>query len=247
MGVVKITYDDQEASVTPPNGYLEPVPVTLGPDQQQNDLRIFFIAAGGSTTNLMAMTPMSPDPPTGFAASYSLNPGHECWGAYYNRLALGDTDTSVAFQKPPAWQYYASAIFTARGVDPTWTPTAGRLPITYTTGGTTAAVASVTVPAAGDMLFFISTCQDPYGGWPQSASSLGCPTGWDNVVATDKSGLTYYQYDSNPAVLVIGKRFTTAGSTGTVLVPCTQGRPAFVSTWMFLKPAADVSATIGAV
>jgi hypothetical protein len=247
MGVVQIEYLDVGASVTPPNGHLEPLPVTLGPSQQYNDVRIAFFVGGGTTTTLNAMIPMNPDPPSGFTAAFNLNPGHETWGAYFNRIAPGDVDASVAFIKPAGWLYFASAFLTARGVDPTWAPTGGRLQLTYTTGDTTAFVSPVTVPSAGDMLFFISTCSDPYGGWPDWPSSLGCPIDWDNVVATDKSGQTYYEYDTNPAALVIGKRFTSAGSTGTVSIPCTQGRPGFAGSWMFLKPAADVPATLGAV
>src|ERR1700756_1127789 len=247
MGVVAITYDDQEASVTPPNGHLEPVPLTVGPDRQQNDVRVFFIAGAGASNAISSMVPMTPDPPTGYTSAYSLDPGHECWGAYYRRLVFGDGDTSILLPKPVGWQYFSSAIFTARGVHPTSTPTAGLLNLSYTVADTAAIVSSITVPSAGDMIFFIATSGDPGGGWPSSASSLGCPTGGNNIVATDKSGIKYYQYDTNPAVLVVGKRFTSAGSTGTVLVPCQQGSPAFVAMYMFLQPAADVPATLGAV
>jgi hypothetical protein len=238
---------DSECSVTPPNAFLEPVPLTLGPSQQQNDVRIAFFMAGGSTTNLMAMVPMHPDPPSTFTAGYSLNPGHECWGVYWRRLVNGDSDVSVAFPVPPAWSYFASAFMTARGVDPTSTPTGGRLNLTYITGATTATVSSVTVPSAGKVIFCIHSTADPWGGWPQAPSSLGCPTsgGWKNVVATDKSGNTYYPFDENPACLVIGNSYTTSGTTGAVSIPCTQGKPAFAGSYIFLKASSNVSATIG--
>jgi hypothetical protein len=72
------------------------------------------------------------------------------------------------------------------------------------------------------------------------------PTGWTHLVATDKSGLTFYQYDTSPSLVVAGKAFTTSGSTGSVVFPTAQGAPAFAGLYVFLTPAADVSATIGA-
>jgi hypothetical protein len=66
------------------------------------------------------------------------------------------------------------------------------------------------------------------------------------MVATDKSGATYYATDTNPSVVIIGKSFSTSGSTGSVSIPFEPGSHAFGGMYLFLVPAPDVSATLGA-
>ena len=241
-----MSFWDLSVSVTPPGGYLQPIPVTLGPSWEPNDIRMLFMAAAGAENDAAIQLVMQPNPPTGFTAAYSLNPTHETLGAFYRRLVTGDTVQNVALAKQNQWQYYMQGLLTARGVSPTNAPMAGLLGLSYTVGSAAATVASVAVPSAGVMVFFVGNVQDPEGGWPSWPSSMGCPTGWTNLVATDNSGVTYFAYDTNPAILVIGKVFTAAGSTGSVSIPLTQGSPAFLGMYMFLPAAADVSITLGA-
>jgi len=243
-----ISFFDMAVNITPPTGYLQPVPLTLGPNWQPNDVRMLFVSASGTSgsDDITLMEPMFPDPPTGFTAAYSLDPGAETRGVYYRYLQPGDSDTSVAFPKPPAWRDFNFATITARGVNPSVAPIAAPLTISYTGGDPSATVSSVTAPAAGDMVFMLANVPDPEGGSPFWASSMGVPTGWTPLVATDKSGTTYFSYDTNPALEVIGKNFATSGTTGSVAVPVASGAPAFLGMYAFIQPAPDVSVTIGA-
>jgi len=242
----EVEFFDMSVSVTPPTGHLEPVPLTLGPNWQQNDIRTLIVAGLAASDGGTAAQPMDPDPPTGFTTAYDLapTPGFSTQGVYYRKLANGDTDTSVTWPKPPGWNNYFFTTLTARGCDPGTAPTAGRLTWSHQRGVTTFTVPSVTVPAAGSMVFILSTLPDiDPGGWPVT---MGVPTGWTNMVATDKSGATYYPTAPDPSVMVVGKNFASSGTTGTVTVPCGVGHPAFVGMYVFFPPAPDVSVAIGA-
>jgi hypothetical protein len=248
----QIAYRDQEAVTTPPDGYLKPLPFTLGPTWQQNDLRVLFVSGSESASGGVAEAiQMNPDPPTGFTQAYALNPDFETRGVYYRRLVTGDVDTSVAWIKPTGWLDFVFAPLSIRGVDPGVAPVAGDLTalMTHSVGTTSLNVGSVSVPAAGEMIFCLWTIPDPEGIWPSWASSLGIPAGgtWGHISATDKSGNTYDPDSTDPSILVIGKRFAAAGSTGTVTVPCNKGSHAFGGMWLFVRPAPDVSTTIGPV
>lgn len=244
-----ISFFDMAVSITPPNGYLEPQPLTLGPNWQQNDVRMLFVSGSESASGGVAeAVQMNPDPPTGFTSAYSLNTGFETRGAYYRRLVNGDADTSVAWIKPTAWLDFMFSTVTARGVDPGTAPVAGDLVsnMSHSVGTNSLTVSSVAVPAAGNMLFCLWCVPDPEGKWPSWAGALGVPTGWTHLVATDKSGATYYETDTNPSVVVIGKSYASSGSTGTVTVPVNPGSHAFGGMYVFLRPAPDVSTAIGA-
>jgi hypothetical protein len=243
-----IQFFDMSCSVTPPTGYVQPLPVTVGPNGQPNDLRLTFISASGASGGAMLEMALQPDPPTGYSAAYSLNVGHETHGAYYNRLTVGETDTSVDWDKPTNWQHFMFATLTARGVSPTSTPTGGSLAINQTQGDTTAVAASVTVPGPGVMIFFAGTVPNPWvtsGVAPSWAVSLGAPTGWTNLVATDKSGSTFFQFGTDPSLIVVAKVFTSSGSTGSVSFPSAQGAAAFAGLYLFLTASSDVSVSVG--
>lgn len=241
-----ISFLDMSVSATPPGGHFEPIPITLGANNQPNDVRILFITASGASDSITLTMPMEPDPPTGFTAGYSLDPGFETQGAYYRRLLATDTSTSIALPKPNQYRHYMLGLLTARGVSPTVNPVAGALAPSYTVGNANATLASVTVPAAGVMVFFLGSIPDPGGGWPAWAVSMNAPTGWTNLVATDKSGSTFYPFDTNPGILVVAKTYTGSGSTGTVSVPVAPGAPAFAGMYMFFQAGADVSVVVGA-
>jgi hypothetical protein len=244
----QLQFFDMAVSITPPSGHLEPLPVTLGPNWQPNDIRLMFVsasasAASGAETNVMLS--LSPEPPTGFTATYARNPGAETHGVYSRRLAAGDVDTSVYWTKPAGWRHFMFSTITVRGHHPATNPTGGTLRATHVGADTFATISSVTVPAAGAMLFFLGNVPTPHTiPWPTWAVATGVPTGWTHLAATDKSGQDFYQYDTSPSLVVVGKTFTGSGSTGSVVFPTAQGAPAFSGLWAFLTPAPDASAAI---
>ena len=243
-----ISFFDMSVSVTPPTGYVQPLPITVGPNGQPNDLRLAFISASGMSGSAMLELQMNADPPTGYTAAYSQNPGIETNGAYYNRLTAGETDTSVNWAKPTNWQHFMFATLTARGVSPTSTPTGGLLTLSQTQGDTTVVASSVAVPGPGVMIFFAGTVPNPWvdsGIVPSWAVSLGAPPGWTNLVATDKSGSTFFQFGTDPSLIVVAKVFTSSGSTGSVSFQSSQGSPAMAGLWMFLTASSDVTVSVG--
>lgn len=247
-----ISFFDMAVSITAPNGYLEPQPILLGANWQSNDIRLVFISASGTeptpdgSQDVTLMLGMTPDPPTSFSSAYTLDPGLETQGVYYSLLATGDTDTSVAWTKPPGWRHFVLGTLTARGASPTAAPVAGALTVSYTVGDANAVISSVSVPAAGTMVFCIGTIPDPEGTWPSWAVSMGVPTGWTHLTATEKSGTNFFPYDANPNLMVVAKSFASSGSTGSVSVPVALGGPAFSAMYAFVQPAPDVSVSVGA-
>lgn len=248
-----LQFFDMSVSVTPPSGHLEPLPITLGPNWQPNDIRLICLSASGADSKNTIATPTSPSPPTGFTAAYSLSPTAETHAVFWRRLVAGDNSTGVFWPKPEGWRHFMHAAVTVRGATPSAAPTAGSLSdpgdITYVTADSTtsASLASVTVPAAGTMVFVLGDVAAPQTAkWPNWAVALGTPTGWQNLAATENSGEGFYQYDTNPALVMFAKSYASAGSTGTVSVPAGQGSPAFAGMYCFLAPAADVSVSIAA-
>lgn len=237
-------------SITPPTGHLEPLPVLLGPNWQPNDIRLVFASASGASgsadeTNLMMS--MNPDPPTDFTETYARNPGSETHGVYHRRLVSGDTDPSVYWTKPTGWRHFMFAALTVRGVSPTTNPTGGVLTATHIGDAASASVSSVAVPAAGAMVFLLGNVPTPAkSSWPNWAVATGVPVGWAPLVATERSGADFYQYDTGPSLVIVGKTFSGAGSTGPVVFPTAQGSPAFAGLYAFLTPAPDVAVTVGA-
>lgn len=246
-----LQFFDMSMSLAPPQGHLEPVPVTLGPNWQPGDLRIMFVSALATATagfETEKDITMAPDPPTGFTASYSREPGWGTHGVYFRRLVAGDNSSGVTWPKPAGWRAYMLALMTVRNASPTTNPTAGNLRVTALSGDTTATATSVTVPGAGAMVFCAGSVPSPEKSpWPNWGVSMGAPTGWVNLVASEGSGADFYQFKTDAAGLLVGKTFASSGSTGAVSVPTAEGRPAFTGLYAFITPAADVSASIGAV
>lgn len=252
-----LNFFDMSVSVTSPKGHLEPLVLTLGPNWQPNDIRLFFVSASAvdpSGGNYTVEIEMNPDPPTGFTAAYSRIPGFDTHGVYYRRLVAGDNDRFASWTKPTDWRHFMVSMLTVRGVSPTSNPTAGTLSgvsgqISYVPADTTnsATVSSITVPGAGTMVYFIGNVacpsQTPWPNWP---IAMGVPTDWTPLVATPNSGNTFYPYDTQQCVNVVAKTFNASGSTGSVEFPTAQGSPAFAGLYCFLTPAADVSVNVGA-
>jgi hypothetical protein len=254
-----LNFFDMSASVTPPKGHEEPLPVTLGPNWEPNDYRFFFVSGSGTSSLGLSATEMkmNPDPPTTFTTAYALNVGRETHGVYYRKLQSADNDQFVTWAKPSNWRHFMVAMFTVRGLSPTTAPTAGTLSgwrsgasgIVYQIADTTvsAAVNSVTVPGAGSMVFFVGNVAAPMSiQWPNFPVAMGVPTAWTALVATPNSGNTFYEFDQSPCVNVVANSYGAAGSTGSVVFPAGLGAPAFAGLYCFLTPAADVTVNVGA-
>lgn len=246
-----LQFFDMSVSNSPPSGHLEPLPLTLGPNWQPNDVRIFFLSLSGADSHGTVDMKTTPSPPTGYTAAFSQNPTSETHAVWYRRLQTGDNSTGAAWAKPQDWRHFMYGAVTVRGVSPTVAPTGGSLAdpgdVTYNIADatTSATITSVTVPAAGTMVFFLGDIVAPTSiPWPRWPVALGTPTGWTGIAATDKSGAAFYQYDTNPALVMFAKSYATSGSTGSVSVPAGQGSPAFSGLYCFLQPAADVSVSI---
>jgi hypothetical protein len=246
-----LQFFDMSVSVTPPTGYLEPFPITLGPNWQPNDIRLVFMTASGSDTTGTIALSTDQSPPPGFTSAFSQNPASETHAVFWRRLQTGDNSTGVAWRKPEGWRHFMYGAVTVRGATPAAAPTAGSLSdpgdTTYIVGDATTAatVSSVTVPAAGTMVFFLGDVPAPLmPTWPRWAVALGTPTGWTNLAATENSGEAFYQYDTNPALMMFARSYASAGSTGSVSVPAGLGTPAFAGLYCFVQPAADVSVTL---
>lgn len=246
-----MTFFDMAVTVQPPTGYAEPYPVLLGANRQPNDVRLMFASASGNhdAGTICTMMQMHSNPPAGFSSAYALNPDWETHCVSFERVNAGSVDRTVSWTKPNNWRHFALGTLTARGVSPSANPTGGSLWLTSESGSGSATIKSVTVPAAGAMLFFLATMADPGSGasiWPSWSVPMGIPTGWTQLVATDKSGLNFYQYDTNPHALIISRRFPAAGTTGDLILPIGKGSPAFAGLWCFLQEAEDVSINVGA-
>jgi hypothetical protein len=246
-----LSFFDMAVSNTPPNGHLETTPLTLGANWSPNDIRVLMLHAEGQDANGLSLPmPVTPDPPTGFAAAYRLAPSadQESIGVFWRRLVTGDTDTSVAWRKPPGWANFNWATLTIRGADPTSVPAAGRFTVTYVPGDAAALTSSVTVPAAGTMVFFLGTSPDRGTGgiFPNSAASMGLSDTWKHLAATDKSGANFDTNTSSPSIIVVGKSYASAGATGQVPIPVAFGSPTFVALYLFVRPAQDVTIPVGA-
>lgn len=242
----QLSFFDMSVSASPPTGHKQPMPVTIGPNWQTNDVRLVFISASGSTGTGTLELAMNPDPPDGFTAAYARSQDVETHGVYYQRLASGAEDASVAWGKPQGWTHFMYAAVTVRGVGPSGTITAGNLTLSQTGGDTAATTNSVTVPGAGAVLLFAGSVQSPGISAAKWAVSLGVPTGWTHLVATDKSGENFDEFDTSPAIVVVGKSFTASGTTGSVSFPTSQGGPAFAGLYVHLPAAPEVTMSIGA-
>lgn len=237
----QLVVQDQEAVISPPQGYLEPLPVTLGPNWRPGDVRLVMVTGAATSSSGTQQIQMDPDPPAGYSTAYALSQDKETEGVYWRRLQTGDADTSVAWRKPPGWRYFNWALLSVRGVDPDVDPVAGSLipGVAHRSEDDFLTVDPVTVPGPGTMIFMLGSIPDPEGTWPSWATSIGVPGGWSHVAATDKSGDKYYAFDTQPGLALFGKSYASAGTTGTVTVPVGVGFHAFSGMWLFLRPAPD--------
>jgi hypothetical protein len=242
-------------------GYFVAFPVTLGPSWQPGDIRVLFQDWGqndGTNQNAqwlnVGVTPSQYPKPPGFTNAIIVQ-GQDPYygfGMDWRRLQPGDTDTFIVFPRPDQMARANFAFVTVRGVDPTFTPAPtaqqGLGPnvdaLAHPAG--LVSVSSLSIPTAGTAVFFIGTAYDRSTLASTTGASLGCPTGWTNLTASEGSGATYTPYSNANASAVFAKSFSSSGSTGTVSVPFGNAiRPYFDVLRVFFRPAPDVSATAG--
>src|SRR5882757_6770124 len=148
----KISFFDMSILAIPSGPYI-PLPVTLGPNWQPNDLRIFLQIAAGSNPPTGTVTP------PGFTAIATASASStQIANISYRRLVAGDTDTFIQYAVPSSTSYSSLALVTARGASPTVNPTAAyvtspalTLPSSSSTGGSVT-VTTLPVAAAGALL-----------------------------------------------------------------------------------------------
>jgi hypothetical protein len=215
-----------------------PIPVTLGPNWQPNDLR-FFVQGSGAFTGWVT--------PPGYTVL--VNPAAGQGMICYRRLVAGDTDTLVQYQiytRSDGYGHYNSGLFTVRGASSA-TPTAAMvtgptLPSASSTGGTVAA-GSFSISAAGAIVLYFTTTVPVNPAIP-TACTLGCPPGWANLVASAGSGVTYTPFGSQASEMYVAQSFSSSGSSGTVTLSYGAETAAIVNEFSInILAAADVSAT----
>jgi Putative phage tail protein len=220
-----------------------PLPVTLGPNWQPNDIRLFLQLAWiqGSTGDYTSV------PPGYTNFGYTGFPGFRMC---YRRLVAGDTDTFVQYANPTSFNAaFSTLLCTVRGVAPSVAPTnpapqfgeLGTLPAVSSTGGSVSAW-TFSVPVGAALVWM--------NNWHGTQAATGCtwgaPSGWTNLVATDGSGATYTPFGAQDSVALFAKAFSSAGSTGAFSVQYGAERNArnYMAS-IGLTAAADVSATGG--
>jgi hypothetical protein len=242
--VATVSFFDMSTTNSLPSPPYSPVPITVGPTFKANDLRIVLQSVLNSNEGIPAQPP-------GFSIIFSgpPSPANQVVRADYWRMPAGATDTFVQWTVSPNPSWPTLTMLTARGADPGSAPTGSyvgqvTLPSSNSTPTATVNVSSISVPAAGTMILWFSSFGS--GGTISLPTSLGCPAGWTNLVATPNSGATYYPYDSTGACLIIAKSFSSSGSTGTIVLPFGAENSAGVYySWVFVKAALDVSVTAG--
>lgn len=224
--------------------YSVPVAVTLGPNWQPNDIRLFFQFAWDGTSNNWTVTP------PGFTTYSAVSQTN--LNLSYRRLVAGDTDTSVQYAVTSLPEGFYYALMTVRGVSPSAAPggpaTPGvlmTLPAASTTGGSTSSISgggsnAFTVPVGAGLLWVVNTTNVTTG------CTWGVPAGWTNLVATAGSGAQYTPFGAQFSSAVFGKSFSSAGSTGTWTIQYGAEKAAQAYVWFTtLTAAPDVSVSAG--
>lgn len=261
--------DVEPTNQIPPDGDKAPVPITLGPSWEPNDVRLIFNIY--SNYNTSEFSPFfhyywpTPLPPPGFTLGHDPVPedafgngSHQPELAFWRRLQAGDVDNVAVSWIQRYWRWFGMLKVTARGVHPTTAPQFIDIGTTQLQTPSRVRFPSVTVPAEGIMLF-IALAGEGSGQWssegnpnsqnvPVTGAALGVPAGWTHVAATEKSGKDYYQYDTATGMICIGKYYSGAGSTGTVDIPASYTSGAIVTGQVytagyacFLRPAPDAT------
>src|ERR1700744_2292725 len=98
----QISFFDMSCTTSPPGSVLAPIPVTLGPNWQPGDIRVFcqdYVDTNGTLNpNTYQFAPgftYSSGSDAGLTSAWKIN-----WGVGWRRLVAGDTDTFIAYQYP---------------------------------------------------------------------------------------------------------------------------------------------------
>lgn len=236
----QLTFFDMSISNQIP-AYAVPVAITLGPNWQPNDIRLFFQFAWNGSTNFTVTPPGF----TSYSPSSQTN-----LNLSYRRLVAGDTDTSIQYTQIAFPDGFYYALMTVRGVSPSAAPASPStpgvlmtLPAASTTGGATSSISgggsnAFTVPVGAGLLWSLNVTNATTG------CTWGVPSGWSNLVATSGSGVQYTPFGAEYSSALFGKSFSSAGSTGTWAIQYGAEDAAQGYVWFTtLTAAADVSAT----
>lgn len=249
----QLSFFDMSATVTLPVGFYPPIPVPTGPNFQPGDIRVLCLNWFDGNPNAPVNNVWYSPPGYTSVKSQWVNPSNGTaangwrFGIAYRRLVATDVDTFFNFSDCSYLSYYNSALFTVRGVDPSSTPAITTFffqgPTVAHSPPATAVVSSVSVPSAGTTTVFLAS-QPYFLGTSGSGCGVDTPTGWTNLISTPESGVNYNPYALVPGVLVVGKSFTSSGSTGSISFPvANNNNPYFTGATAFWKPAPDVSIT----
>lgn len=237
----KLSFFDMTITKQVP-AFAVPLPVTLGPNWQPGDVRLFL--------QLCQLTGSSVDyslTPPGYTAFYTGPPvgARFC----YRRLVAGDADTFVQYTNvAPFNGSFAILQATVRGAAPSSAPACvnfsqlGPLPSQSSTGGSMSGVA-FSVPVGAGLVWM----NNWFGNTPNATGcTWGAPAGWSNLVATDGSGAQYTPFGAQASSALFAKAFSSAGSTGAFSVQ--YGAELAAQNYfaaMTLTAASDVSGTGG--
>jgi len=236
----QLQFFDMSVITQVPAAYV-PLAVTLGPNWQPGDYRFFYQNVYVSATP--SYHPLALPP--GYTYAYTP-PNSGQTAIAYRQLVAGDTDTFVQYQVPSAITYAGWALFTVRGVAPGSSFSGGAFsntaPPVSSTGGTQS-VPGFTVPVGAGVIFVQSQALT---GANNTGCTLGPPTGWTSLVATDNSGATYTPFGASSSTMLCAKSFSSAGSTGALGIQ--YGASNNANMWEFslaITAAPDVSGTAG--
>lgn len=238
----QISFFDMSVITQVPAAYV-PIAVTLGPNWQPGDYRFFYqnVTITGASTYPMVLPP-------GYTFAWNAGPV----SIAYRKLLAGDTDTFIQYSVPSSLSVPGWALFTARGVAPGSAFTGnwilnGRPPASSSTGGTLTGTQAPTfsVPVGAGVI--VAQSAPTSGGTGATGGcTLGPPTGWMNLVASDGSGATYTPFGAQSSIMLCAKSFSSAGTTAPIGVQYGAENNAlvFVSA-LGITAAPDVSATAG--
>lgn len=260
----QLQFFDMECTTSAPGSILSPFAVTLGPNWQPGDIRVFCQSYMDTYQTLSPNTYQ-------FAPGFTYTSGSDNtftaqidkWGVGWRRLVAGDTDKSVAYQYPGSMSAFTAVLFTVRGVDPATNPTISHLTVGATfTSSTAYPVPASTVPSAGtSVIAFWNFPMQLNVAYTATGAAVATPAGWTALVSTPGSGSTYNGFGNSNALIAVAKSFSSSGSTGTVTFAGAPsgtygGNPtgslhtgdnltAFTAERIFFKPAPDVASTAG--
>lgn len=222
----------------------------------------FFTSPGSANRIFPRSGPNNLIEPSGYTSLGNILPTDNAqalgYSISYRRMIAGDVNTFVTYALPESMNVFSTILFTVRGVDPSWAPPTNTRTqwgfLSFPDPNNINTAASVTVPAAGTMVYMatsypapaVSSSDPPYATAQYTGFSIDTPTGWTNLVATSSSGSTFFPYYANSSAIAVAKNYSSGVSSGSVLFPAgPSANPAMDGMYIWFKPAADVSNVAG--